>query len=200
VIKSSKTAPDPILLFSNPCLASGRGDSPGSRTLNPQGDDASESLSPMGAAARPSLQPKEDKHLANVTAAVIYPWHCDGQGHLNTRHYVGIFDDASRVFVSRLAASEPESPVRLGWADVRNEVDYLSELKAGDVVDISVAVRRIGTKSLTIVAEMRRINSLEAAARMLAVIIRFDLSSRRGVPLSDQIVNAAREWLETTTP
>ncbi len=25
---------------------------------------------------------------------VVYPWHCDHQGHMNTMHYVGMFDQA----------------------------------------------------------------------------------------------------------
>lgn len=134
--------------------------------------------------------------MKKVATAVIHSWNCDSQGHLNTRYYVGIFDDAVHVLLARLEDAEPGASMRLGWADVRNEVDYLGELKPKDVVEVSAAVSRIGTKSLTIAAEMSRIHSLEPAARMLAVITRFDLSSRRAVALSSLIIDAAREWLE----
>ena len=36
--------------------------------------------------------------------AVVHPWLCDAMGHLTTRHYLGMFDDAQRkeaVFESR---------------------------------------------------------------------------------------------------
>jgi acyl-CoA thioester hydrolase len=134
--------------------------------------------------------------MKKVTSAVIHPWNCDAMGHLNTRFYVGIFDDANYVVLTMLAAAARESERDLGWADVRNEVDFLAETKAGSVVEVLVAIRRIGTKSLTLVGEMRRGDSVHPVARMVAVITRFDLSERRAVPLSARIVAAAHEWLE----
>ena len=117
-------------------------------------------------------------------------------GHLNTRFYVGIFDDANYVVLTMLAAAAAESERSLGWADVRNEIDFLAETKAGSVVEVFVAIRRIGTKSLTLVGEMRRADSDHPVARMVAVIVRFDLLERRAVPLSVPIAGAAHEWLE----
>jgi acyl-CoA thioester hydrolase len=134
--------------------------------------------------------------MKKVTSAVIHPWNCDAMGHLNTRFYVGIFDDANYAVLSKLAADARESQDTLGWADVRNEVDFLAEMKAGSVVDVFVAIRRIGTKSLTLVGEMRKGDCDPPVARMVAVIARFDLSERRAVPLSAPIATAAHEWLE----
>ncbi len=134
--------------------------------------------------------------MKKVTSAVIHPWNCDAMGHLNTRFYVGIFDDANYAVLTELAGEARESGEALGWADVRNEIDFLAETKAGSIVQVFVAVRRIGTKSLTLVSEMRQRDSATPAARMVAVITRFDLSSRRAVPLSAPVATAAREWLE----
>ncbi len=134
--------------------------------------------------------------MKKVTSAVIHPWNCDAMGHLNTRFYVGIFDDANYAVLTMLAAAASESEGTLGWADVRNEVDFLAETQAGSVVDVFVAIRRIGTKSLTLAGEMRRSDSDHPVARMVAVIARFDLSERRAVPLSAPIAAAAHEWLE----
>jgi len=134
--------------------------------------------------------------MRQVTSAVIHPWICDIQGHLNTRHYVGIFDDAHQVLLSRIADEAQEAAPGLGWADVRNEVDYLAEIKAGTVVDVFTGLRRIGTKSLTIATEIRRAKTPHACARMLAIITRFDLTARRAVPLSASLIESARPWLE----
>jgi acyl-CoA thioester hydrolase len=135
--------------------------------------------------------------MRQVTSAVIHPWNCDAQGHLNTRHYVGIFDDANQVLLSRIATGSEDAAAGLGWADVRNEVEYLAEITAGTVVDVSAAIRRIGTKSLAIVAEIRRSGSADACARMLAIITRFDLTARRAVALSPSLIESARPWLES---
>lgn len=132
--------------------------------------------------------------MRQVTSAVIHPWNCDAQGHLNTRHYVGIFDDANHVLLARLAGQDVVAA--LGWADVRNEFDFITEIEAGTIVDVFAAIRRIGTKSLTIASELRRANSEDACARMLAIITRFDLTARRAVALSQPLIESARPWLE----
>ncbi len=132
--------------------------------------------------------------MRQVTSAVIHPWSCDAQGHLNTRHYVGIFDDANHVLLARIGGQDADPG--LGWADVRNEVDFLAEVKAGTTVDVFAAIRRIGTKSLTIALEMRRAHSEDACARMLAIIARFDLTTRRAVTLSPSLIESARPWLD----
>jgi acyl-CoA thioester hydrolase len=134
--------------------------------------------------------------MRQVTSAVIHPWICDIQGHLNTRHFVGIFDDAHQVLLSLIAHETEEAVPGLGWADVRNEVEYLAEIKAGAVVDVFTGLRRIGTKSLTIATEIRRTRSPAACARMLAIVTRFDLTARRAVPLSSSLIESARPWLE----
>jgi acyl-CoA thioester hydrolase len=131
--------------------------------------------------------------MRQVTSSIVHPWNCDAQGHLNTRHYVGIFDDANQVLLARIAG--PDAAATLGWADVRNEVDFVAEITAGTVVDVFAAIRRIGTKSLTIASELRQAHSDDACARMLAIITRFDLTARRAVPLSQPLIESARPWL-----
>ena len=32
--------------------------------------------------------------------AVVFPWHCDHLGHLNVKHYVGMFDIGAFHFLS----------------------------------------------------------------------------------------------------
>lgn len=136
--------------------------------------------------------------MRQLTSTVVHPWSCDAQGHLNTRHYVGIFDDANQVLLARLAHPTHHAEPGLGWADVRNEVNYLAEVTAGTVVDVFAAIRRIGTKSLSIELELRRSDSSDACAIMLATIARFDLAARRAVAISPSLIEAARPWLEAT--
>ena len=134
--------------------------------------------------------------MQQVTSAVIHPWSCDAQGHLNTRHYVGIFDDANQILLARIAGRSRDAISTLGWVDVRNELDFLAEITAGTVVEVFAGIRRIGTKSLTIASELRRANSDDVCARMLAIITRFDLTARRAVALSQPLIESARPWLE----
>jgi acyl-CoA thioester hydrolase len=132
--------------------------------------------------------------MKRVTSAVVHPWACDIMGHLNTRHYVGMFDDAHYIILRELESCTSEQGPRLGWADVRNEIDYLCEVKAGAVVHLNSGIRSIGTKSLRVVTEMHAGD--RRCARMCAIIVRFDLIERRSIPLSEEIKLAATGWLD----
>ena len=36
---------------------------------------------------------------------VVYPWHCDHQGHMTVMHYVGMFDQAFWHLISAIGFS-----------------------------------------------------------------------------------------------
>lgn len=130
--------------------------------------------------------------MIRASAAVAHPWLCDVMGHLNTRHYVGMFDDANMILIARLGYSFRDaqtSPV--GWADIRNEVDYLAEVPAGLVVEIYSAVVKLGSKSITLLSEMRCAESGKTHARMTAVMVYFDRREKKSLPLTDEIRAAA---------
>ena len=117
-------------------------------------------------------------------SGVVHPWLCDAMGHLNTRNYVAMFDDATYVILAHLGYRPGE---RLGRVDVRNETDYLTEVLAGSVVEISSSISKIGTKSLTIDSEMRSVDGKMIHARMRAVRVHFDLEQRLSMPMSEDI-------------
>ena len=52
--------------------------------------------------------------------AVVHPWLCDMMGHLTTRHYVGMFDDAAYALFAQATGAGPDKRVVLvldnaGW-------------------------------------------------------------------------------------
>lgn len=115
---------------------------------------------------------------------VVHPWLCDSMGHLNVRHYVGMFDDANTQFLASLGwDSMTGRSSGLGWADVRGEIDYLTEVVAGALVQITSSTAAVGNKSLTVDSEMRCRSSGDIHARMRSVMAHFDLRARRAVRL-----------------
>ena len=57
---------------------------------------------------------------------IVYPWQCDAMGHLNTQHYVGIFDQTLLQLVAELGYVSGDGPhARRGWADVKTAWDLL---------------------------------------------------------------------------
>ena len=61
-------------------------------------------------------------------------------GHLNVRHYVAMFDDASFQLLGRIAGREMDA--KLGWADVRMEIAYKHETPLGKLVTIRSRVEK----------------------------------------------------------
>jgi acyl-CoA thioester hydrolase len=129
-------------------------------------------------------------------AGIAHPWLCDIMGHLNTRNYVAMFDDASFVVLARLGYLFREAPfTQLGWADVRNEIDYLAEVPLGTIVEIYSGIAKLGTKSITVVSEMRSAETTLVHARMKAVLVYFDRQAKKSVPLTEEIRRAAAALL-----
>ena len=78
---------------------------------------------------------------------VVHPWMCDVMGHMNVRHYAGMFDDASFQLLGQIAEKIPDES--FGWADVRSTTDYKREVPAGDLLTIRSQVLKIGRSSIT---------------------------------------------------
>ena len=116
-------------------------------------------------------------------AGVVHPWMCDAMGHLNVRHYVGMFDDASFQLLGRVAG--PESNPSHGWADVRMEIEYKHETPVAKLVTIRSHVENVGNSSLTYVHMMTGTLDDQLHALMRTVTVRFDLSERSKRPLDD---------------
>lgn len=127
---------------------------------------------------------------------VAHPWQCDVMGHLTTRFYAAMFDDASYHFTAYLGGYvSAEGSERLGWADVRLETDFLAELRAGDLTLIRSRPLRIGSKSMTTLHEMENLKSGAIAARLTMTTVRFDLDRRKAAPLEPALRRKLEAWI-----
>jgi len=119
--------------------------------------------------------------------------------HLTTRFYVGMFDDASYHFLHEVFdwTASQDAEGSLGWVDVRHTIDYVSEVRAGDMLEIRACLGKIGTKSITSVYQMANVANGEVAARMESVSVLFDLKERVSVALSQQLRAKAERYLES---
>jgi acyl-CoA thioester hydrolase len=128
---------------------------------------------------------------------VIYPAQCDAMGHMNVQHYVGAFDQAHWHLMAACGYDGAWiQSRRQGWADVRYEIDFKHETRAGALIVVDSAVRRIGSKSLTTWHRMSTSEGIHA--ELLAVTVYFDLEARRAVELPDVIREGALAFLEET--
>lgn len=123
---------------------------------------------------------------------VVHPWLCDEMGHMNTRHYVGMFDDAMQHFMRHLGHNAAAArQQKLGWADVRHEIDYVAEVPVGALVHIDCQVEKLGNKSIRYRQTMYLSDSGDVAAENMATSVLFDLQDRKAVPLPTALRTAA---------
>jgi acyl-CoA thioester hydrolase len=134
-----------------------------------------------------------------VNKAVAHPWECDVIGHLTTRFYVAMFDDASYHFLFEVFgwSGATDETGELGWVDVRHVIEYLAEVSAGDVLEIQASLVKIGSKSITARYEMINLGKDEVAATLECIYVLFDMQARAGLVLSDHLRQAASKHLES---
>jgi len=133
-----------------------------------------------------------------VNKAVAHPWKCDVLGHLTTRFYVAMFDDASYHFLFTIFgwSGATDGTGERGWVDVRNVIEYKAEVSAGDILEVRASLVKIGSKSITTRYEMINLGKDEVAATLECILVLFDMQARSGLVLSDQLREAASKYLE----
>ena len=75
--------------------------------------------------------------MISVHKAVAHPWQCDILGHLTTRYYVGMFDDASYHFIYEVFGwvGNQDADGNRAWVDVQHLIKYQAEVAAGDLLE-----------------------------------------------------------------
>ncbi len=125
-------------------------------------------------------------------SGVAHPWLCDANDHLNTRHYVGAFDDAAQHFFAALGYRPGSS---LGWADVSQQISYRREVPRGALFTIDCEIVKVGRSSVTYRQSLRLLDGDEPAAVLDAVTVHFDLERRTSAPLPPTIVGLAERLI-----
>jgi acyl-CoA thioester hydrolase len=136
--------------------------------------------------------------MLNCYKGTAHPWLCDVMGHMNIRHYMAMFDEASYQLLYEVFgwSGSQETTSGEGWADVKHVVEYQAEVSAGDLLEIRGRIVKIGTKSVTIRYDMFNIVRDELAATLECVCVLFDLEKRKAVPLSDEQRAQATQHIE----
>ena len=137
--------------------------------------------------------------MISVHKGVAHPWLCDILGHMTTRFYVGMFDDASYHFLYDVFGwvGNRDADGRLAWVDVQHITKFQAEVAAGDLLEVRASLMKIGGKSITAFYVMRNLKTGEVAATLEAVYVLFDLEARCGVAMSDDLRSAASKHLES---
>jgi acyl-CoA thioester hydrolase len=97
---------------------------------------------------------------------VVHPWLCDAMGHLSARYFAAFFDDATyRLFVDIDGTPRSMQQRGLGWADVKQTIEYRHEVTQGSILYAYSRVLRIGNKSIDHFHELVDVESRATSTR-----------------------------------
>jgi len=124
---------------------------------------------------------------------VVHPWLCDAMGHLTTRHYMAMFDDASyHLLHQALGYAGPFGDYEgKGWADVKHVLEYKAEVPAGALVEVRGELLKLGGKSVAARYELVNLATGTVAATMDSITAFFDLKERKAIPITDAMRSTA---------
>lgn len=131
--------------------------------------------------------------MIRLSTAVVHPWLCDSMGHLTTRHYSAIFDDAVYHLFFEAFSYSPLDPAwhRLGWADVNQSFDYKAEVLVGELLEVVGTVTALGRKSVSTELHLLKRGGGNLAAIARSVTVLFDKELREAVELPDHLRQSA---------
>ena len=119
---------------------------------------------------------------------MVMPAHCDAYGHLNVRYYAAFFDDAGWHIPGMAGLSLDEIRRRgLGTVAATLTIDFLNEMRAGQLLLIKGMVTRVGTKSFSHEMRLYEADAMTHCATQKTVEVCFDTKARKGVAWPDDI-------------
>ena len=113
----------------------------------------------------------------------VYPWHCDEMGHMNTQFYAAAYDSAQMTLLSQLSHSAKDMAPHMGWADVKQIIEYKSELRSNTAICIESDIVRLGTKSFTTAHTLKCLAG-SVCGTCETTTVSFNLETRKATQLS----------------
>lgn len=116
--------------------------------------------------------------------SVVMPAQCDVYGHMNVRHYAACFDDAGWHMLARAGVSLADLHARgLGSVVATLTIDFHHELRAGQLILVTGAFTRVGSKSFNYEMRLYESDSMTNCATQKTVEVCFDTTARRSAAL-----------------
>ena len=139
-----------------------------------------------------------ERAMLSCYKGTAQPWFCDVMGHMNIRHFMAMFDEASYQLLYQVFgwSGNPDNSGGQGWADVKHVIEYQAEVHSGDLLEVRACISKVGTKSIGIRYEMINAVKDELAATLDCICVLMDLNTRKAVPLSHKQRELATQYIE----
>jgi len=111
----------------------------------------------------------------------------DAMGHVNNATYLSYLEEARIAYYNDVMKKDSDS-LDFNAVVARIEIDYVSQIRLGDKVEIYNRTSKIGNKSsevehLIVVADK---NEKIVAAKAVTKLVSFDYKKNQSVPVSDK--------------
>jgi acyl-CoA thioester hydrolase len=116
---------------------------------------------------------------------------CDALGHVNHAVYLTYCEQARFLLwreqlqfaVRPSAAQGGVEPHRPGFILARAEVDYRSQVRYGDEIEVQLSLAGIGRTSFTYTYELKDVATDRVVASARTVLVLFDYAEQKPVPI-----------------
>jgi acyl-CoA thioester hydrolase len=118
---------------------------------------------------------------------------------MNVMWYVGKFDEATWQFFNALGLTPSYlRAAQRGMAAVDQQISYLRELHAGDVITVRTVLLEVKEKSLRFTHEMTSDEGGEVVARTTLKAVHLDTEARKSCAFAESIVAKAASLLASS--
>lgn len=120
--------------------------------------------------------------------STVWGTECDHMGHMNVRHYVGKFDDATWNFFAHIGMTPSffRESTR-GMAAVEMNIEYKAELLAGDVITITSRLLEVRGKAIIFRHSMYNGETGQLAATVRMTAVHLDTAARKACAFSEDL-------------
>ena len=130
-----------------------------------------------------------ETHLGRVAQS-----ECDHLGHMNVQFYVAKVSDAAWHVMASIGITPAFiRERRQAPAAVRQEIAYLKELLAGDLLRMESGVLEASERKLTFFHRLVKVETGQVAMTSKVYTVNMDLDARRSAPLDPAVLARALE-------
>lgn len=109
----------------------------------------------------------------------IFPWECDFFEHVNVRHYVAKFDEATWQFMANFGMTPSYfKNSKTGIFNVEHDIRYKRELFSGDLITVKSELLEVGQRYIKYRHVLIKTDINEVAAEMFVRAAHVDISTR----------------------
>ncbi len=134
------------------------------------------------------------KGFSYLQNGLVKPEWIDQNGHMNSVHYMRIFDDGAHAMMKVMGFADSASPQKQ-YAIVASRINivYRKELMSGESWQLETGLLSVNPRYLTLVHRLTSKNSVRAYCYIRGVI--FCTDKRSSKALDDQDLERARQFV-----